>query len=223
MSAQNEYRYEPLSQPNRIRVLELQPGSGDDPISVSLRNVSLDAEPQFEAISYVWGDASVRLPIRCSGHQMDVTQNLHVALMRFRNAESPRYLWADALCINQQHLDERAAQVQIMHLIYQFAMKVLVWLGPADDDSRIALDLIEAMALNVSESIGIPMDELDSYLHNVKQAVFKAGRHRVTDKLPSPESSQWSSLYRFFSRPYFSRIWVGVMPVFQSLSPYHFR
>jgi hypothetical protein len=45
-------------------------------------------------------------------------------------------LWTDAICINQQDLDERGHQVQLMGSIYRNAHMVIVWLGTDDDKVR---------------------------------------------------------------------------------------
>jgi hypothetical protein len=39
------------------------------------------------------------------------------------------YLWIDALCINQESVSERNAQVAIMRDIYKAAKRIVVWLG----------------------------------------------------------------------------------------------
>ena len=41
---------------NEIRLLILQPGDWEEDIKVSLQVVSLDNEPEYIALSYVWGD-----------------------------------------------------------------------------------------------------------------------------------------------------------------------
>lgn len=41
-----------------------------------------------------------------------------------------RLFWIDAVCINQQDVDERSIQVPLMREIYQGADRVVVWLGP---------------------------------------------------------------------------------------------
>ena len=39
-----------------IRLIELFPGERSDPVCVRLFYTSLNANPHYEAISYVWGD-----------------------------------------------------------------------------------------------------------------------------------------------------------------------
>jgi hypothetical protein len=49
-----------------------------------------------------------------------------------RDQSQPRYLWIDALCINQDDDYERSAQVAIMGRIYQTARRVISWIGLSD-------------------------------------------------------------------------------------------
>lgn len=51
-----------------------------------------------------------------------------------------RFFWVDAICINQDDLEERSAQVQIMPQIYSKASCVIVWLG---DDSQMIFRLLK--------------------------------------------------------------------------------
>ncbi|OTA54495.1 HET-domain-containing protein [Hypoxylon sp. EC38] len=51
-----------------------------------------------------------------------------------------RYWWVDALCINQSDLQERNAQVTQMRRIYSQAQHIVIWLGPAADESDLAME-----------------------------------------------------------------------------------
>jgi Heterokaryon incompatibility protein (HET) len=51
----------------------------------------------------------------------------------------------DALCIDQQNRDERTQQVRLMTNIYSAAESVAVWLGPEDDDSELAMDVLRTV------------------------------------------------------------------------------
>lgn len=46
--------------------------------------------------------------------------------------DSPEYIWIDAICINQEDLEERSIQVARMYSIYDNAQSVLIWLGEHD-------------------------------------------------------------------------------------------
>jgi hypothetical protein len=97
------YAYQVLDVEQRqIGVLTLLPGSWYDPISCELEVVSLNDDPAYFALSYVWGDPKVTLPILLHKHALQVTSNLENALRRLRGSTKPRVIWIDALCINQE-------------------------------------------------------------------------------------------------------------------------
>ncbi len=46
-----------------IRVLTVLPGKASDSLVCTFETVSLDTQPEYDALSYVWGDGSVKKPI----------------------------------------------------------------------------------------------------------------------------------------------------------------
>jgi Heterokaryon incompatibility protein (HET) len=69
-----------------------------------------------------------------NGEAVLIRKSLSNALSRvFNHLESksrePRYVWADAICIDQSNDVEKAAQVAIMCEIYQKSHQVIVYLG----------------------------------------------------------------------------------------------
>jgi hypothetical protein len=69
---------------------------------------------------------------------VEVKVNLHAALRELRRRHlSP--IWVDALCINQENMYERGQQVLQMGLIYSRAVEVIMWLGPKEDNSDVAI------------------------------------------------------------------------------------
>jgi Heterokaryon incompatibility protein (HET) len=93
------YCYTPLSDPKHIRLLSIQPGSGEDEVACSLSIVSLTSEPVFQALSYTWGDLSQKLPLNCGTGVALASANLHSALRHLRLADKARVIWVDALCV----------------------------------------------------------------------------------------------------------------------------
>lgn len=141
--------------PQQIRVLKLIPGRVHEPLRclllratlVHLHAVRLD-EPdherslvEYECISYCWGTNLNQLDISCNGHNMSISLNLGDALRHVRRGSfdsEPRYVWADALCINQSSLSEKSEQVQLMFTIFEKASNVICWLGyPEPGEERI--------------------------------------------------------------------------------------
>jgi hypothetical protein len=77
----------------RTRLLILEPGSGQDPIRCSLDQYRLDKAPQFEALSYAWGDGPKDREVHASDKILLVSQNLHTALSHLRYSDQTRVLW----------------------------------------------------------------------------------------------------------------------------------
>jgi hypothetical protein len=110
------------------------------------------APPLYEALSYIWDSVTGLHTIKVLGPPLDsqssshaayqssdargvtkgcfttlgITQNLALALRHLRDSQRPRILWIDAICINQNDLPERSAEVRRMGDIYSTAWGVLV-------------------------------------------------------------------------------------------------
>jgi hypothetical protein len=76
------------------------------------------------------GDASNKRHITLDGFDVEVTENLAVALRSLRQRESARTLWIDAICINQTDNSEKDIRVAAMGAVYESAGTVIVWAGP---------------------------------------------------------------------------------------------
>ncbi|XXG99905.1 hypothetical protein Hte_006246 [Hypoxylon texense] len=120
-----EYVYEKLPSSRHTRLLS---GTDSNEISCELVITTLDEAPYLEALSYVWGSPLPRMPIQCSGGAIEIGPSLHNALRYLRQESATRTLWADALCINQDDVQERNAQVRLMGELYKRATKTLIWL-----------------------------------------------------------------------------------------------
>lgn len=151
------YQYTPLNEKDQeIRLMTLHPASFDQLVFISIEITTLTETyiPEFEALSYTWGNASdcqdlliqagepaetTEAPLR----RLPITINLFQALQHLRYLDRSRVFWIDAVCVNQKNLDERGRQVQRMPDIYSSAAKVVVWLGPASDDSTLAIQTMD--------------------------------------------------------------------------------
>lgn len=208
MTSTEPYQYERLEEPDDIRLLDIHPGTAGDPIVISLRIVSLSAKPDFEALSYVWGDPKATEQIACHGGYLRVTTSLFHALGQLRLPGEQRTIWADAVCINQVDLDEKSLQIQIMHRIYQSCRMCAVWLGPANEHSGVALDIVQTMGEIVCERQGIRLEELEGHLKTDGRDSFQTLQIGFHDRLPAINSPAWVSLFHFLRREWFSRVWV---------------
>ncbi|KAL2073059.1 hypothetical protein VTL71DRAFT_10383 [Oculimacula yallundae] len=174
-----------ITNAHEIRVLELLPGSMDDPIHCLLSIEHIWDDPRYKALSYVWGTATDTRSIQLNEVAFNITNNLEVALRHLRDEIEPQRLWIDALCINQNDPIEKQAQVQLMSEIYPAADRVLCWLGPEADDSDYVFQEIQQVADSNS-------DEGDSDFNPRKESWHDIG-DRFAQGLFMLESRQWWS------------------------------
>ncbi|TGO37574.1 hypothetical protein BHYA_0094g00380 [Botrytis hyacinthi] len=72
--------------------------------------------------------------------------NLYAALLDLRDHSFERILWVDTICIDQNNIEERNQQVQLIAKIYSSAYRVVVWLGEEKLETRGALEAIQLFA-----------------------------------------------------------------------------
>ena len=150
-SLQQDPVYRPLdASHDSTRLVLIHPAHADDdpeaPIRCTVSEAKFSDRPQYEALSYMWGDDTVQRPIVINDQPLQVTQNLFHAVHFLRTRQrsldgsvipgSPgaRY-WIDAICINQNDVHEKNKQIRIMPHIYFRAKTVLVWLGRKEVDT----------------------------------------------------------------------------------------
>jgi hypothetical protein len=170
----SQYHYSrlPLG-PDSIRLLRLMPSENGsieraeiqcELFVYSLQDLSKGTH-LYEALSYTWGGKEKPRSISINKQSLAVTENLHAALLALQDRFFERIIWVDAICINQESLEEQGYQVQLMAKIYSKASRVLVWLGETADNSDIALEGIRIAA--ESESANSLNDK------NTQQAIFE--------------------------------------------------
>ena len=146
----------------------------------------------FIALSYVWGDAGNRCDISLNGCLFSITSNLYQALLQLRDSFEVRrmnlYIWIDAICINQDDLDERAAQVRKMDIVYSQCLAVRAYLGQADPKVSRELHLLRPLL----ETLG------RSHPSDVRWDM-------VVDM--GLEESLWKGMSIIISLPYWQRLW----------------
>ena len=187
--------YFPLSpRTSHVRLLVLHPGYFDDQISCGLIHLDLDRSPlrKFEALSYTWGDPCDCSPILLKGQDFRVTKNLEAALRNLRPVpiagdgvgQNSRYLWVDAICINQQDQKERSEQVLRIPKIYKAADTTVVWLGEGTAESNKAMDF---------------MNQTHRRAFNMESDLLQAGNYR----------EEYLALVRgLLIRPWWQRMWI---------------
>ncbi|KAJ5798420.1 heterokaryon incompatibility protein-domain-containing protein [Penicillium pulvis] len=204
--------YLPLTEHHDIRLIDIIPGAFTDTLQIKVFHCRLEEShvPQYEALSYVWGSSdsptTIRVQLVLAGgsanfHEFLVTQNLAVALQHLRLADSVRTVWADAICINQLDYAEKSQQVMMIGDIYRLARRVIGFLGPAQDDSDLALEILENLAdmVEVDFSSGLikssAVGTKDSSWADMHSAL-PYGRREIL------------AIYHLICRDWFGRLWI---------------
>lgn len=145
----------------------------------------------YGALSYTWGDVTPIRDILINGHKVSVRSNLEAALRALRNRSSIQaglLIWIDALCINQEDINERNQEVKRMRTIYKTAREVIVWLGAEGDQSSKVMRLIRSLSRAVKEETPSTLQ----VLMKIMPEVF--------------ESGAWQALGQLMYRSYWERV-----------------
>ncbi|KAI1753538.1 heterokaryon incompatibility protein-domain-containing protein [Xylaria castorea] len=213
------YHYEPLPPVSDVgkttsftRLMCLSPGTGAQILQCTLSIIDVANSPlRYEALSYVWGTEKAQQPMQCHGYDISITQNLGHALLALRHPTLIRPLWIDAICINQQDIDERARQVVYMKLVYQYASRVIVWLGP--ENPVTIRGLARARELCEYRSMLLATiregDDLTAPPTQTNMQVNRMMLETLIAETGSAEASAQSinDLIRLFQITYFQRVW----------------
>ncbi|KAI0881518.1 heterokaryon incompatibility protein-domain-containing protein [Annulohypoxylon maeteangense] len=196
---------------HEIRLIDIKPGKPSDSLCLRLYHATLGrpTSPHFEALSYVWGSPAEPIKIvvevvlpdsTLRNDEFPIGRNLAAALQHLRYVDVPRTIWADAICINQEDYDERAKQVLMMHDIYHLARKVVAFLGPEQDDSDAAFEVLERIGgkveVDFSSGIVTPLSSsVEPEWVDMKQQLHLEKREAV-------------SLYNLIRQEWFERLWI---------------
>jgi hypothetical protein len=191
------YSYAPLSKSLvRLFPLESHAHALGSPIRCQLVCVEISTA-HYQALSYCWGDTSEKKDILIGDKVMAVSSNMWSALDHLRGCNcsicglenglrgtstkhsSSRYLWVDALGINQNDIQERNHEVSRMGEIYRKAQLVITWLGAEDPYTNLALTIHKSIVF-------------DGFMED----------------FIGQESAQIDALEAFAQHPYFSSMWV---------------
>jgi hypothetical protein len=232
------FTYQNLSRSGReIRLLELFSSNhhlGKVRPTCRLFHTSLDEDPPFLALSYVWGDSGKKRVILVDKRPFRVTRNLFDAMMGLRETES-LIIWIDAICINQTNDDEKAWQVGLMGDLYQKAFGVLAWIGAPADNSDAVIDHLNTLGkqaeecglhqtpegcMHIWQALATTPSYMDdpttivllSWLDEKPLPVSKRALERLLQSITDSESQYQlrliAGLNRLLRRPWWGRVWV---------------
>ncbi|KAF2672779.1 hypothetical protein BT63DRAFT_420986 [Microthyrium microscopicum] len=173
------------------------------PCGGSLTIVSLNDNPEYEALSYVWGDENLKSTFILDGVEVKITENLAVALRHLEPTEKPLVLWIDAICINQSDNVEKSHQVSQMKDIYSAATSVTVWLGPFADGSDYVMSQFEKF----DEKFDVFSDSNTTTLVGLVRQAMESGLTTL-EQICSPVVKQTAAqIEQLFNREWWYRVW----------------
>lgn len=212
-----------------LRLVRLKAGAWEEPLDCELRTFNAESVPPYIALSYVWGNLNNKVRLQLNCQDFNATENLYHALRRIRawdrtneaqdlklgvDTDNLLWIWADAICIDQNNTDEKSSVIPRMGEIYHNAERVICWLGSNEelDDSNIQLLFDKSKNLySWFRRMGYcSKANLEWY----SQLMVNLLRENV-DELKQAFRDEFGELYDPFSRslqyvmtrPYFSRIW----------------
>jgi hypothetical protein len=187
----NSYHtHRPLrSSSHQIRLLRIDDFQ-DGLVSCSLRHYSFSSNscPRFIAVSYRWGEEKASGHILLNGRPLPICDNLDAFFSSTYSSLVGEYLWIDQICIDQTDTDEQNQQVTMMDRVFQTAYKVIAWVGPAYEDSCVAMEVIRSWPESTAHSYGTHHD--GNAVHGFE--IYP----------------QVQSVINFFKREYWFRAWV---------------
>ncbi|KAI2466535.1 HET-domain-containing protein [Annulohypoxylon bovei var. microspora] len=194
----NEYHYKPLSAEDEIRCIVLNSARDDEaPLKCSIVQYRRSVQTvDYFAISYAWGEPefSRNLEIRDNGDvsYLRITPNVDAMLRRLRALRLLRYLWIDAICLNQADKIEKAQQIPAIGRIFGEAKVVHIWLGLEDRLTTQLFILLRQVNLLPEVEKGEMASRVAPFLR----------------KHPGNAASGLRCFVEFFDRPWFSRRWI---------------
>ena len=192
------YEYGPLRSESQIRLMKFHSATSKE-VCCSLLTYDLSGAPEYYGLSYCWGQPERPSSILCDGCNLHVSPALYEALLRletFSQDDAVKYFWIDQICVDQENLNERKHQVQLMRRIYGQARRTLIWLGPYNAE--------------LDGDVFALIDRTDKACQTHGDRIVRRNSLAQTRSfgLPDFDSRDWDALTQFLLRPWFRRVWI---------------
>lgn len=195
------YQYQPLAA-DEIRLIEVLPRGPipTESIRCRLRNHRCTEDLEYDALSYPWGEPLFNIPIIIVPNTLEgedeikaedaflcITPTLYSALQRVQDRANGQtvMIWADAMCINQNDIPEKNAQVRLMRNIYEQASTTWIDLGDEMNGSELVPDIFERI--------------LEDY--DILEAAA-GGLEMTYGSLPPAGAPEWTAVNASLRRPW---------------------
>ncbi|KAK8039859.1 HET-domain-containing protein [Apiospora rasikravindrae] len=179
-----------------------------------------DDRPPYKALSYQWNALEGTKDIFLNKSLIEITNNLYRALVQFRGDATVRYLWVDALCIDQNNLDEKRHQIPLMGRIFSYAEEVLVWLMDRKMNCFDGENLVNYLESWIRATISAQGNPAVESLNSDQRPFSLCGDDSLfrftglrLDAFPpaiSPpfDKERWTELCSLWDCPYWGRVWI---------------
>lgn len=185
-----------------IRLLEVRRKPNLE-LDIRIRHLKLEDCPEFDAISYTWGNFELQRVILIDGKWLRVAQNAYDILQERASLFKTTLLWMDCICINQTDDHEKGFQVGMMSKIYQKASRVVIWLGNSEDGAQ-AFSLLEDLSKRAQP---IPVNhDAPAVVQGIISETEKGRAHRFA--FFERFDPRFAALARLLKHDYFFRAWV---------------
>jgi hypothetical protein len=154
---------------------------------------------KFFALSYEWGPPRDLVEIQVDGSPLQIRPTLSAILTKVADGNNhPDNLWfADAICIDQENIVERDAQVLLMGWIFNNARATHCWLGEAANGVDELLEMLYIFG-DVKSMDEFEPTKLSELVREEYVRVFG-----TLDRL-----LLWDAVTAFLKRSYWSRVWM---------------
>ena len=157
----------------------------------------------YETISYTWAGLPKCIPVFVDGGRIIyINAPIYACLQHLEIGPTPRYLWIDQICIDQDNKVERNIQVLLMKTIFESAQKTLIWLGEEDEDTKVALECIH----KIPTLPRVPMESRE-----VPESSLAIVKDMIAQGIREPKSPAYQkrvAMGRLLNRGWFERAWV---------------
>ncbi|KAL5313519.1 hypothetical protein ACEPPN_017939 [Leptodophora sp. 'Broadleaf-Isolate-01'] len=213
--------YRKIENTTTFRVLHLYAGEDGAELFGKVNHVDLRNKPKFDALSYVWGDATMSHRLYDpDGNFYPITKNLWLALSDLRRRPSEHserskqlghyirrdrpdgtmlVIFADGICINQRDNNEKTQQVSLMGRIYGQASRVISYIGPATPDTANVIRISKQLLSHALKHLNIPFERRPAI--DWDDILAKAEVQPMTE-------SQRETFWDLLLRPWSTRLWI---------------
>lgn len=199
-----------------IKIVEVFPNAfrrrtGRRHVSCYTKNICLENSDSkqipFIAVSYTVSKEDKTAPIYLDNKIVQIPTELADALQHFEHERLALRLWADAVCIEPNNIEERGYVMGKIADIFRHAEEVLVWLGQGGKESDNAMHTLaeignEAVKARAEAWIKAEYDE-DLWMYNMDEKQMEIRHRWFSDGVAT---SYNTIIQNILERPWFKHV-----------------